>query len=90
MDFCPGIVLPYTNIYLKPLSDSFNLQVENKHTNPIDPIIHKGLIFDLFYDGKWQKPMKNAYWLHNDILLANATWYELVCNNFYIPKHITK
>lgn len=80
MDFCPGIVLPYTNIYLKSLFESFNLQVENKHirTDPINPTMHEDLIFDLFYDGMWQKPMKNTYWIHDNILLANATRYKLV------------
>lgn len=77
MDFCPGIVLSYANIYLKPLSESFNLQVEDKHTNPMNPITHNGLIYDLFYDGMWQKPMKSTYWIHNNILLANATRYKL-------------
>ncbi|XP_025264731.1 uncharacterized protein LOC112638042 [Camponotus floridanus] len=75
MDFCPGIVLPYKNIYLKSLPEFFNLQVENKQicTDPINPTMHKGIIIDLFYDGIWQKPMENTYWIHDNILLANAT-----------------
>jgi len=31
----------------------------------------------MFYDGTWQKPVQNTYWLHNNtnILRANATKY---------------
>lgn len=32
-------------------------------------------IYNLYYNGKWHKPVKGTYWKHNDILLANATRY---------------
>lgn len=80
MEFCPGIVLPYKNIYLKSLPEFFNLQEKNKQicTDPINPTMHEGIIIDLFYDGIWQTPMKDTYWIHDNILLANATRYKLV------------
>ncbi|XP_072752474.1 uncharacterized protein [Anoplolepis gracilipes] len=80
MDFCPGIVLPYKDIYCKSPNQVFNLREVYKrvYTNPIDPTAHKGLLYDLFYDGMWQKPKKNTYWIHNNILLANATCVDIV------------
>ncbi|TGZ56879.1 uncharacterized protein [Temnothorax longispinosus] len=30
-------------------------------------------IHNLFYDGKWQKPVKGTYWKHKDILWASTT-----------------
>ncbi|XP_029675901.1 uncharacterized protein LOC115243228 isoform X2 [Formica exsecta] len=80
MDFCPGIMLPYIDIYFKPLYDSFNLQEMDKYvcTNPINLTAHKGLIYDLFYDGMWQKPKKDTYWKHNNILLANAICEDII------------
>lgn len=35
-------------------------------------------IYNLFYDGKWHKPVKDTYWEHNNSLWANATRYECI------------
>lgn len=78
MDFCPGVIIPYENVNLKSLDISFNLSQLNEHTclNPITPTDHKGLTYNLFYNGIWQIPIKYTYWIHNNILLANATRYR--------------
>ncbi|CAL1687933.1 unnamed protein product [Lasius platythorax] len=80
MDISPDIVFPYADIFFKSAFLSFNLHTVDEYicTNPINPTAHKGLIYDLFYDGMWQKPKKNTYWIHNNILLANATRKDII------------
>lgn len=75
MDFCSGIILPYIDKYVKSLDESLNLHQVDKYmcVNPIDRTAHLGLIYDLFYNGKWQTPTNDTYWIYNEILLANAT-----------------
>ncbi|KAM0726620.1 hypothetical protein ACS0PU_007804 [Formica fusca] len=75
MDFCPGIIFPYIDLNFKSLYQSLNLSQLDEHTytNLINPINHKGLTYNLFYNGMWQIPIKYTYWIHNNILLANAT-----------------
>jgi len=75
MEFCSGIILPYIDKYVKSLDESLNLHQMDKymHVNPINRTAHTGLIYDLFYNGKWQTPTNDTYWIHNEILLANAT-----------------
>ncbi|KAL6436521.1 hypothetical protein ACFW04_004773 [Cataglyphis niger] len=80
MDFCPGIIIPYANINLKSLDISFNLSQLNERIclNPISPTDHKGLKYNLFYNGIWQIPIKYTYWVHNNILLASATREDIL------------
>lgn len=33
------------------------------------------VIYNLFYDGMWQKPMEGIYWKHNNEIFAHATKY---------------
>ncbi|XP_077265709.1 uncharacterized protein LOC143899346 [Temnothorax americanus] len=35
-------------------------------------------IFNLFYDGTWQEPVKGMYWKHNDNFWANATNDDII------------
>ncbi|XP_025264730.1 uncharacterized protein LOC112638041 [Camponotus floridanus] len=79
MDFCSGIILPYIDKYVKSLDKSLNLHQVDKYmcVNPIDRTAHEGLIYDLFYNGKWQTPTNDTYWIHNEILLANATYEDI-------------
>ncbi|XP_070162466.1 uncharacterized protein [Polyergus mexicanus] len=60
--------------------ESLNLSQLDKHThtNLINPINHKGLTYNLFYNGMWQIPIKYTYWIHNNILLANATREDIM------------
>lgn len=74
MDIYGGIVLlPYT----KKLETPTLLENECASTL-VKPNIFEYMNYNLFYDGMWQKPMKNTYWLNKDILWANATKYEFV------------
>ncbi|XP_018366345.1 PREDICTED: uncharacterized protein LOC108763338 [Trachymyrmex cornetzi] len=75
------IVMPYIEIFKIPLC---NLDFNEEHciVNMIKPICSKKRpvpakpIYNyMFYDGTWQKPVQNTYWLHNNtnILRASAT-----------------
>ncbi|XP_029176409.1 uncharacterized protein LOC114944591 [Nylanderia fulva] len=77
IDF-PGNMLFLREIF-QTISTYFDLTLIDKCTNSsIDPTAHKGLKYDLFYDGMWQKPKKNTYWIHNDILYATATSQDII------------
>lgn len=42
-------------------------------------------IYNLFYDGKWHKPIKGIYWKHNhNVFWANATRYECMYTLFFL------
>jgi len=41
-------------------------------------------IYNFFYDGTWQYPVKNTYWMYNDNICAQATKYECICFS-YLP-----
>lgn len=74
MDICPDIIFPYFDIILKSLFLSMHSLRDIDNTNPTE---HKvTLIYDLFYNGMWQKPKENTYWIHENVLLANATRYK--------------
>jgi len=79
MDFYGGLVfLPYTRLF-QP-SHQFllsNLEIyENTGVNKRNASRKESNpIYNLFYDGTWQKPIKNNYWMHDKCLWANATMY---------------
>lgn len=77
------IVMPYIEIFKIPLCN-LNFNEEHHIVNMIKPICSKkrpvpaNPIYNyMFYDGTWQKPVQNTYWLHNNttILRASATKY---------------
>ncbi|XP_072751899.1 uncharacterized protein [Anoplolepis gracilipes] len=82
MTFCAGIVFPYSKIYYNKdrifqIKDKCT-EEENNSKCIINPKRNKSYnqfrkYYELFYNGTWQKPLENTYWIHNDILLANAT-----------------
>ncbi|XP_018366170.1 PREDICTED: uncharacterized protein LOC108763223 [Trachymyrmex cornetzi] len=91
MDFYGGnILLPYVKVFGKiyegfkltfnddliqvPSANEVNLlHVPDKESMPI---------CNLFYDGKWHKPVKNMYWKRNNMLWANATKDDIkICFN---------
>lgn len=60
-----------TNLHtfdITPPNNAIKMNAEHLTSNPT--------IYNLFYDGIWQKPMKGIYWKHNDKIFANATKYE--------------
>lgn len=90
MDICPDVILTHFDTTFKSL---WSLDLQDTYRNPTHKV---NLTCDLFYNGMWQKPKKNTYWIHKNILLANVTRY-VICSthiylqyNFYIPKHLTK
>ncbi|XP_024883489.1 uncharacterized protein LOC112462121 isoform X1 [Temnothorax curvispinosus] len=54
------------NDSIQPSKNEINLS--NIPSNTTFTSIH-----NLFYDGKWQKPVKGTYWKHNKILWASTT-----------------
>ncbi|XP_050451610.1 uncharacterized protein LOC126851561 [Cataglyphis hispanica] len=68
MDICPDVILTHFNTNLKSLFWFSDLQ--ETCTNPTHKI---NSTCNLFYNGMWQKPKKNTYWIHKNILLANVT-----------------
>ncbi|KMQ86412.1 hypothetical protein RF55_14600 [Lasius niger] len=77
MDFCGGIaLLPYGKIFGKTLYtlsyERQNFDIDNyKIKSEISEL--KIPIYDLFYYGEWQRPVKNTYWIYNETLWAHAT-----------------
>ncbi|CAL1687934.1 unnamed protein product [Lasius platythorax] len=82
MDFDLGITFPYLDLNSK-FDYSLNVYPVEEYTNPINPTAYPDVIlYDLFYDGVWQIPIRNTYWMHNNILLANATREDIMnCAN---------
>ncbi|XP_029176417.1 uncharacterized protein LOC114944596 [Nylanderia fulva] len=80
MDFEPGLILPYLELNKKSLDHSLHLYEVREYTcaNPRNLITHQSVKYDLFYDGKWQTPVRKQYWMHNNILFANATREDIV------------
>ncbi|XP_011707446.1 PREDICTED: uncharacterized protein LOC105462506 isoform X2 [Wasmannia auropunctata] len=72
MDFYGDIVLlPYTKVFDKMLHKQCNFTLDNcRKTLSVDS---KHPVFNLFYDGIWQQPVKGTYWIHNNCQMANAT-----------------
>jgi len=92
MDFYGGTVfLPLKEIIQQNLNEEKLNAIHQNESDEMEPsvnVIHLSQIAeknstsicDLFYDGTWQKPVKDMYWKHNDSLWANATQYE--CTHF--------
>ncbi|XP_011160878.2 uncharacterized protein LOC105196565 isoform X1 [Solenopsis invicta] len=77
MDFYGGIViLQYTKtddiLYkLHLMKDTSIFKSLDDCTKKLS--VQKNVIYNLFYDGMWQRPLKDTYWIHNDYQWANAT-----------------
>lgn len=83
MDLYGGVMLlPYVKVF-----DKIHEEFQPSFIDLIQPSINEVnlshipnresmSIYNLFYDGKWHKPVKNMYWEHNKVLCANATRYE--------------
>ncbi|XP_036144802.1 uncharacterized protein LOC105836166 isoform X2 [Monomorium pharaonis] len=74
MDFYDGIVvLPY----IKTTEIPYKLHLKKddcaKKLN-----LQKSIVYNLFYDGMWQRPVKDTYWIHNDCQWANATSDDII------------
>lgn len=68
--FCPKI--KHSSFDLLQLPD---FKLKDKPKDKINPN-EQDSVCDLFYDGTWQKPVKNTYWIHNGNTYAYATPYE--------------
>ncbi|XP_011051612.1 PREDICTED: uncharacterized protein LOC105144425 [Acromyrmex echinatior] len=85
-----GILLPYVKVFSK-IHEGFKLtfnddsiRVPSANEINLSRVANKESISicNLFYDGKWHKPIKNMYWLHNNMLWPNATKDDIkICFN---------
>ncbi|XP_018302036.1 uncharacterized protein [Mycetomoellerius zeteki] len=82
MDLYGGdILLPYVKVFgkihkgFKPTFNDDSIRIPNVNEVNFSHVPNKESmpICNLFYDGKWQKPVKNTYWKYNNMLWANAT-----------------
>lgn len=71
INFCAGILIPYTKLCPPKYQFLPEVQYMNDKKWIINP--KSNTIYNLFYDGMWQKPIQNMYWEYNGVLLANAT-----------------
>ncbi|XP_071567836.1 uncharacterized protein [Temnothorax nylanderi] len=71
MDFYNGIVLlPFTRIFSKTVHKLCKPDFDDSIKNMS---VVKSSVYNLFYDGMWQLPVKGTYWIHDDRQWANAT-----------------
>lgn len=86
MDLYGGVMLlPWIKIFDKlhersiPNFDN-SIQSSTNEVNFSDgpPCVQSMSIYNLFYGGKWHKPVKGMYWRCNDNFWANATRYECI------------
>ncbi|XP_011865972.1 PREDICTED: uncharacterized protein LOC105560987 [Vollenhovia emeryi] len=92
MDFSDNcILLPYMEIIEQARTQRTLREIREKKSDLIDTeqsvnVIHFSHIakmnytsvYNLFYNGTWQKPVEGMYWKHNDNLWANATNGDII------------
>lgn len=78
--------MPYLEIFKVSLSRHLELNEDQHIINTIKPIMNQqlkdtpsvnSLYSLLFYDGTWQTPVKDNYWMNKTVVTANATRYKL-------------
>lgn len=73
--------MPYIEIFKVSLSKHLELNEDQHIINTIKPITSQIQLKTptnsirnlLFYNGTWQKPVKDNYWINRTILTADAT-----------------
>lgn len=86
MDLYGGVILlPWIKVFDKlhercipNFDNSIQSSTNEVNFSDIPSHIPSVSMYNLFYDGKWHKPVKGTYWRRNDTLWANATWYECI------------
>lgn len=80
MNFCAGVLLPYPKLSYcyfglpEDQTKNVNIKYVIKQNKQIDKSY---TYYNLFYNGTWQKPEKNVYYMHNDnICMAQASRYK--------------
>lgn len=79
MDFYGGFVLlPYTKIFDDSLHKLYKSDLDDCIKNQSVQKSTLSEVYNLFYDGTWQRPVKGTYWIHNGSQWANATRYRCI------------
>jgi len=78
LEFGSDIILPYTA--LRSVFDLIHIYnvMQFEDGEIINPDACTGSIYNFFYDGTCQYPVKNTYWMYNDNIYAQATKYEYI------------
>jgi len=78
LEFGNDIILPCGA--LRSVFDLIHIYecVQFEDGEKINPDAHTGSIYNFFYDGTCQYPVKNTYWMYNDNTCAQATKYEYI------------
>ncbi|XP_036138371.1 uncharacterized protein LOC114254698 isoform X1 [Monomorium pharaonis] len=76
-EFCNGIVFPLRK---KSNFDLLQSNISNAFETLGDKInldTCTSSVYNLFYDGKWQIPVKGTYWIYDNNICAQTTWEDL-------------
>jgi len=78
LEFGSFVILPHTA--LRSIFDLVNFYnfIQFEDGEKINPDAYTGSIYNFFYDGTCQYPVKNTYWMYNDNICAQATKYEYI------------
>lgn len=75
MDFCGSIILLPVRKHLPLFSSAISDDIKQEFTK--NPDANKSFKQDyLFYEGTWQKPVKDTYWIHDSFLWPHVTRYK--------------
>ncbi|XP_011166437.1 uncharacterized protein LOC113002620 [Solenopsis invicta] len=84
MDFRDGIMFLPSEIISHSKHETYLSSIRKEKVHDVEPSIYEfrlshtaeknaGTIYNLFYNGTWQKPKKRMYWEYNGSLWANAS-----------------
>ncbi|XP_024877054.1 uncharacterized protein LOC112457946 [Temnothorax curvispinosus] len=76
-EFCSDITFSWKKI-VSPFNWFRELLQADLKDGDINPKKYVGSVNDLFYNGRWQKPVKNGYWIHDRNTYAHATREDVI------------
>ena len=79
MEFGIGIKLPFQKTIFRCFRTFLYLNNESIQPEDEDKInlnTYTNSVYNHFYNGTWQKPVSDTYWIHNDNIYAHATRFE--------------
>jgi len=83
LEFGTGIKLPFQKTIFRCFRN-FLSDLNNESIQPEDKINLNtySSVYNHFYNGTWQKPVSDTYWIHNDNIYALATRFEYTLLSF--------
>ncbi|KYN21247.1 hypothetical protein ALC57_06345, partial [Trachymyrmex cornetzi] len=83
LEFGTGTSLPFQKIMFRCFrsflyhNNDNNELVQLEDEDQINLNTYTGSIYNHFYNGTWQKPVSDTYWIHNDNIYAHATRVDI-------------